>query len=361
MGFSLYHDLDLQPKCSEKEVKKRYRELAKKHHPDKGGNKETFQKITKAHEVLSDPDKKKRYDQLGDAMFEEGHGGMPQGFGGFGGFGFGGFDQFFNFTNVRQNNTRKKSKPIDHKFVLSQEDAYSGVMKKIKITSMSPCSKCIGICPKCKGVGNIQSQRMIGPIVQMVNTPCSLCTGIGSVKNTISSTCCNERGYTQKTNIVQVSIPKGVTHGEKIVFRGQGNETIGMDRGDVVIHIEVVQLENHSGIVRNIRGGDLVYTIPIDLETSIIGEDFVLPHPSGVPLCVTTRDSDHYTRIEHGVVIPNKEYRVPNKGMPVKGKDDACGNAIVLFKINYDKYKKVNMTKEHRNEIVQILSQYKST
>ncbi len=294
-----YEVLGLQKGASDDEIKKAYRKLAKKYHPDVNpDNKEAeakFKEIGEAYEILSDSEKKSRYDQFGFAGVDPGYGGgQGGGFGGFGG-GFGGMDfgdigdifgsMFgggFGGQSQRRRNGPRRGSDIEESVLLSFEEAAFGVKKPLKIYVIEDCDECKGTgaknssdketCTYCNGTGQIRNvQRTI--LGQMVNTQtCNHCGGEGTIiKNPCTK--CRGKGKIKRSKNIEVDIPAGINSGESISYRGLGNTGFkGGPPGDLLV---TVSIKRHSVFTRN--GYDVHLTVPVTFVQATLGADIEIP------------------------------------------------------------------------------------
>ncbi|WP_040211342.1 molecular chaperone DnaJ [Clostridium polynesiense] len=289
-----YEILGLEKGASDDEIKKAFRKLAIKYHPDKNsGDKEAeerFKEINEAYQVLSDPQKKAQYDQFGTADFDS------SGFGGFnGGFDFsdmGGFgdifDSFFGggFGGGRKRNGPERGSDLEYNLNLSFEEAVFGVEKDISITRNETCETCRGsgakpgtnarTCDKCSGSGQIRVQRNT-PLGSFVSTTtCDKCGGKGKV---IDSPChtCHGKGKERKHRKINVKIPAGVDSGNIIPLRGQGEHgNNGGPPGDLYIRISV----SPSKVFKR-KGFDIYIDSNISMAKAALGTEITVPTVDG--------------------------------------------------------------------------------
>ena len=293
-----YEVLGVSKGASDDEIKRSYRKLAKKYHPDVNpGDKDAeakFKEIGEAYEVLSDSEKKSRYDQFGFAGVDPSYGGgAGGGFGGFGGFGnmdfgdigdiFGSmFGGGFGSSSQRRKNGPRRGSDIDESVLLSFEEAAFGVKKQLKIYVIEDCEECKGTgaknpsdkqtCPHCNGTGQIRNVQntMFG---QMINTQvCGNCRGEGSI---IKSPCakCHGKGKVKRAKNIEVDIPAGINAGETVSYRGLGNAgTKGGPSGDLLV---TVSIKKHPVFTRS--GYDVVLDVPITFVQATLGAEIEIP------------------------------------------------------------------------------------
>lgn len=289
-----YEVLGVDKNASADEIKKAYRKLAKKYHPDLNpNNKEeaeaNFKEASEAYEVLSDAQKKQQYDQFGHAAFDQTAGGYGGGFDGFdvsdifssffgGGFGGG---------NSRANaNAPRRGRDLSYSIDLTFEEACFGVEKDITITHMEHCADCKGTgaapgtspvtCTACHGTGQVKTvQRTPLGNFQSVRT-CDVCGGKGTV---IKETCtsCGGKGNVRKSKKLKVKIPAGINNGQQIPIRGNGDAgTNGGPAGDLLLNIRV---KNHKLFVR--QGYDILCDYPISFVQATLGAEVKIPTIDG--------------------------------------------------------------------------------
>ncbi len=290
-----YETLGVSKTATDAEIKSAYRKLAKKYHPDlnkEEGAAEKFKEIGEAYEVLSDPNKRKMYDQYGSAAFEQG-GPSAGGFGGFGqgfGQGFGGFSGFeevdlsdmfdeflggFGFgSRTRSGEPRaQKGQDLLVRVKLTFEEAVFGISKDITIDIDDACDECHGkggtgeqTCHTCDGKGRIVSEtRTILGVMQSQQT-CPDCQGTGKTyKNTCSK--CKGKKTIRKEKTLSVEIPSGINNGERLRLSGKGSAGLnGGPNGDLYIEVTV---SKHEIFER--EGKDIYLVLPLSITEAILG------------------------------------------------------------------------------------------
>lgn len=295
-----YETLGVSKEADDKDIKKAYRKLAMKYHPDKNaGDKESeekFKEINEAYQVLSDPQKRRAYDQFGHAGVDGGgfgQGGYGQGFGG----GFGGFEDIFGDVfgdmfgggfggSARRRNAPQKGNDIRYDARIKFEEAAFGVDREIKIDRQEECEVCGGsgakpgtsrkTCPTCGGSGEIKTYKdtMFGRMVSA--TTCHTCRGEGTI---VEQPCenCQGRGRVRKTKKIEIKIPAGVDDGSVIKLSGEGEPGLrGGPRGDLYVAISV---EPHELFKRD--GYDIYYDIPITFVQAALGDEIEVPTLDG--------------------------------------------------------------------------------
>ena len=288
-----YEVLGVSKSATDDEIKKAYRSLAKKYHPDLNpGDAEAekkFKEANEAYEVLSDSDKRDKYDRYGHSAFDPSSGGS--GFGGFGGFGGADFDFgdiFSSFFGGSTTSSRsRRNSPIDGDDVgtyvnITFEEAAFGCKKDIEFARIEECADCgatgatkgsdVETCTACRGTGRItvKQQTMLG-FMQTQRT-CSPCKGTGKI---IKSPCqnCNGKGYVRLKKKFEIQIPAGIDHLQRIVKRGQGS--VGRNggiNGDLIIEVRV---EEHKIFRR--EGNDLLCEVPISFAEAALGAEIDIP------------------------------------------------------------------------------------
>ena len=284
-----YETLNISKNASEGEIKKAYRKLAIKYHPDKNpGNsaaEQSFKEAAEAYEVLSNPQKRQQYDQFGHAAFEGG-----QGFGG-GGGGMSMDDIFDHFGDIfgssfgggvdlveeEVEEEFEKGSNLRVKLRLSLEDIVNGVQKKIKVNKLVAASGVeFSTCPTCNGSGQVT--RVTNTILGAMQTAstCPNCKGSGQMISKRPAGV-DASGLEKKETIIEIEIPAGVEEGMQLSMQGKGNEAPGGGvAGDLIIAIEEIE---HEHLVRN--GTDLLYQLGITFSDAVIGKTIEIPMVSG--------------------------------------------------------------------------------
>ena len=294
-----YEVLGLQKGASPEDIKKAYRKAAMKYHPDRNpGDKEAeekFKEVGEAYEVLSDDDKRARYDQYGfagvDPNFAQGGAGFGgfDGFGGFGGFGDLGdiFGDLFGGGSRRSGgqSSARRGENIMSRLDLTFEEAAFGCDKEISVPRIENCAACNGTgsadgnietCSKCRGTGQERVvQNFMG--MQMQSTaPCSQCGGKGKIIKTPCNTC-KGKGKVRRTNRVTVKVPAGVNDGQSVRVRGEGNVgTGGAPNGDLLAEVHI---KPHRLFKR--REFDVYCEVPISFAQAALGAEIEVPTLDG--------------------------------------------------------------------------------
>lgn len=338
-----YEVLGVSKGATEDEIKKAYRKTAKKYHPDLNpDNAEAeakFKECNEAYEVLSDPQKKARYDQFGFAGVDPSYGAGQGGYSGYGG-GFGGFDGDIDLGDIfssffgggggfggfggRNPNAPQRGNDVQAVVSITFEEAAKGCKKTVEVSKVEDCSQCGGtgaaqgssptVCPDCQGRGvvNIQQRTAFG--VMSTQRPCGRCGGKGKI---ISNPCtkCNGKGKVRKKSKVEINIPAGIDNRQVVNVRGYGDAGVnGGGAGDlrVVVNVKAhkdferdgfdVWYEKHVSIIEATLGaelrvptleGDVKYNMPAGTQP---GEVFKLKG-KGIPRLNSSGKGDQYVRI----------------------------------------------------------------
>ena len=293
-----YEVLGVSKGASEDELKKAYRKLAKKYHPDMNpGDKEAeakFKEVNEAYEILSDKEKRAKYDQFGHAGVDPnfGAGGFGGGFdmgdidlgdifGSFFGGGFGGFG-----GQQQRANAPQRGESLRANLTITFEEAAFGCEKEIELTRTEPCDDCHGsgcqpgttaeTCPDCRGSGVVRIQQGGGGFAFSTSAPCSRCRGTGKI---IHSPCksCGGTGNVRKKKRLTITIPAGIDDGQAVSLRGQGNAgKNGGPAGDLIVGVRV---KPHPQFQRD--GTTVLYEQPISFYQAAMGADLEIPTIDG--------------------------------------------------------------------------------
>ena len=303
-----YEVLGIGKNATDAEIKSAYRKLAKKYHPDLNpGNKEAeekFKEVNEANDVLSDPQKRQRYDQFGfagvDPNYAAANGGGAGGFGGgnggvdlgdifgdiFGGGFGGGFSGFGGGSSTRTANAPRKGHDIQASVILTFEEAAHGCSKKITINRQDTCPDCGGTgaakgtspetCPDCGGRGYVVTQQRTPFGVMQSQQPCSHCGGRGTIIRNPCKTC-RGTGKTAARKSLEINIPAGIDDDQNIALRGQGDAgSNGGPAGDVIVHVTV-----KADPMFERDGYDVTIHVPITFSQAVLGDDVEVPTVDG--------------------------------------------------------------------------------
>lgn len=295
MSKDYYKILGVDKNATQDELKKAFRKLAMKHHPDKGGDEKKFKEINEAYQVLGDQNKRQRYDQFGSDFESQGGFGSGMGWedfmnatrqGNFGGFGRGGIDlgdifgDLFGFGGNRGSqggNRQERGNDIQIDVEIEFKEAAFGVEKEVNLRKQSECDVCKGSggepdsdnksCGTCHGQGQVvQTQRTFLGAMQTINV-CPHCHGRGEIS---AKKCkhCGGDGILSKTNKMQIKIPGGISDGQAIRLSGQGEAArFGGISGDLYVRIHVKSL---SGFDRD--GADIYTSVSINFSQAVLGD-----------------------------------------------------------------------------------------
>ncbi len=337
-----YEVLGIDKNAGADEIKKAYRKMARKYHPDINkapDAEEKMKEINEAYEILSDAQKKAAYDQYGHAAFEQG--GMGAGAGGFGGFGgmdmgdifgdifgggFGGFSDIFGGGSSRRRGPQKGS-DLQYNLTISFEESMFGCTKSITVPVSEKCTECGGTgakagtqpetCPTCHGTGQekVTARTPFG-MAQTVR-PCSQCGGEGKI---IKEKCpkCGGKGNVTERRTISVEVPKGIAHGQSIRKKGLGGAgTQGGANGDLFVQILVTPSKQFRR-----QGNDLYTEVSINIVQAALGGEIKIP----------TIDGDESYTLKPGTQ-PETKITLRGKGAYNVRNDKARGNLIVTLKV----------------------------
>ena len=288
-----YDRLGVSKNASADEIKKAYRKLSKKYHPDinkERGAEEKYKEVQEAYETLSDEQKRAAYDQYGAAGANGGFGGGAGGFGGFDGAGFGGFEDifssFFGGGATRNPNAPRQGDDLQYRVNLSFEEAIFGAEKEVHYNREATCKTCSGsgakpgtspvTCGRCHGQGviNVDTQTPLGMMRRQVT--CDVCHGTGQEIKEPCQTC-HGTGHEKQSHKVSVKIPAGVETGQQIRLAGQGEAGFnGGPYGDLFVIINVNPSDKFTR-----DGSTIYYTLNISFVQAALGDTVEVPTVHG--------------------------------------------------------------------------------
>lgn len=309
------------------EIKKSYRKLAAKFHPDKpGGNSQKFQELQHAYDVLSDPDKKSIYDKYGEDGLKEG---MT------GGEGVDLMDLLMNRGGGGQKKGKAKSKSLLYPLKVSLEDAYCGNSKFIEISRYRICGSCKGSgskdpnaetkCSGCKGNGRktIIQRIPMGMVQQVVD--CDECRGTGTkISDKDKCKTCKGQKAVQEKKALEVSLDKGVADGKRYTFQGESDEIPDVTPGDVIVEVTV---EKNPKFLR--KGADLIFKADITLLQALTGFEFIFEHLDKKRIKLSTKPGE--------VITPGLFKTCRELGMPFFEQPFRFGNLYIDFQFKFPK------------------------
>lgn len=342
-----YEVLGVDKNADDATIKKAYRTLAKKYHPDMNpGDKEAeakFKEVNEAYDVLSDPDKKAKYDQYGHAAFDPSAGGGA----GFGGFGdFGGFDIndiFSSFFGGASGGSTRRNGPvrgddITVRLTISFEESVFGCKKEVSYNKIQKCADCSGTgaakgsspktCSACGGSGQVRVQQRTPFGIMQTQKTCDTCHGTGKI---IENKCpnCRGTGFVRVPKKLEVNIPAGIDDGQQLSLRYQGSDGMnGGNAGDLNI---IISVRPHSVFERD--GDDLYCEVPITYAEATLGAEIEIP---------TLEGSMKYT-IPEGTQT-GTVFTLRNKGV-TRVNSKVRGNLYITVVVEVPK----NLTSEQKN------------
>uniref|UniRef100_A0A8C8AY63 Uncharacterized protein n=1 Tax=Otus sunia TaxID=257818 RepID=A0A8C8AY63_9STRI len=329
-----YYDLlGVRPGASLDEIKRAYRRLALRYHPDKNPSEgERFKQISQAYEVLSDAHKRALYDRGGERAMKEGGLGNRGGSSGFGSP-MDIFDLFFGGGVRMRGRADRRGKTVVHQLSVSLEDLYNGTTRKLSLQKNIICRKCGGCgvregaqrrCPKCHGSGMEVRIHQLGPsMIQQIQTVCSQCQGQGEwIRPRDCCLTCNGRKVVREKKILSVHLDKGMKDGQKITFHEEGDQVPGLEPGDIII---VLDQKEHPVFRRS--GDDLIVKREISLADALCGCRQVIRTLDNRTLLISSQPGD--------VIRPGDLKCVPNEGMPVYRSPFQKGKLILQFQVKF--------------------------
>jgi DnaJ-class molecular chaperone len=309
-----YDILGVTRQSSAAEIKKAYRVLSLKHHPDKGGAVEKFQKINEAYETLSNPEQKAQYDQfgkLGNAGTEHHN---P-------------FDVFNTFFSRSFNHQQQAPPPknIQHTISVSLEDLCTRKLIKLNVNRDISCVTCDGnggtnpsSCASCQGQGVTITVRSIGPgMMQKLQQKCPDCSGKGT-RFTVSCEGCKGKGFGNEKTLIEINLEPEIENNHNFVFQGKGDSS-AHGTGDLII---TIQTKEHSTFKRQQQ--HLHMNKLITLKEAICGCEFKVLHPCGEEITISMKTDE-------SIIYPGMRHGINGKGMTPQG------DLYIIFNVDFPK------------------------
>lgn len=348
MAKDYYDILGVNKGASDDEIKKAYRKLAHKYHPDKsGGDAEKFKEINAAYQVLSDKSKRSQYDQFGQTFDQRGGGPQGGGFGGFGGFDFGGFSQggqgFEGFEDIfsdifgggfgggGRQSTRSAGRDIQIDVEINFEEMVSGAEREVSLLRKTTCDICHGsggepgskeqTCPTCNGAGQVRKtvRSMFGTFSQA--SMCQTCNGVGK---TYAEKChkCKGDGRVREQQTIKIDVPAGISDGQTISLQGYGEAgERGAQSGDLYVTVHV---KAHPKFER--KGNNILSQEHIKISQAVLGDK------------INVQTIEGYVKMK----IPNgtqsgEIFRIKGQGIPELGRRGYRGDQLVTVVVDVPK------------------------
>lgn len=312
--FDYYEILEIERTSDKEIIKKAYRKLALKYHPDRNPDdksaEERFKQINEAYEILSDDEKRQIYDRYGKDGLERQGKGFSGDFSGFGSIFEDLFGQAFGFGGGRKGARSQEKYELDFlmRLDLSFKEAVFGCKKSLSIVYKAPCNECNGsgsadkssaTCPDCRGKGQVFIQQGFMAFGQT----CPRCQGVGNV---ITNPCkaCKGDGFTTKSEEVEISVPAGVDNEMRLRISGKGNQGKSGARGDLYL---VLYVQDDAHFIRN--GNDIYIEVPVFFTQILLGAKIHIPSLRGEPIELNlppnTKDKEHFVFNGEGVADVN--------------------------------------------------------
>lgn len=290
---------------------------------------------------MSDSEKRKAYDQYGEDGLKNDGGAAAEDI----------FSMFFGRGNSRRQGPRK-GEDVVHPLRVTLEDLYNGKTSKLAITRDRVCNKCDGSgatsrdavqnCSSCNGRGVRVEVLQMGPgMIQQRQSPCSDCGASGkTVPDRHRCKPCSGKGVTKERKVLEVYVERGMKHGQKLVFRGEADESPGVEAGDVIF---VLQQQDHDQFIR--KGPDLVMEKTISLVEALTGFQFVVRHLDGRKLLVQSNPGE--------IIKPNSVKAIEREGMPIHKQSFGKGHLFIKFNVQFPE--SYSLTSEQLSLLADIL------
>ena len=346
-----YEVLGVDKSASADDIKKAYRKKALQYHPDRNPGdaaaEEKFKEAGEAYEVLSDEEKRSRYDQYGHAGVDPN---FNPGFGGFGGGGFGGFGDFgdilgniFGGGGRSASNSPRRGENVTARLEVTFEEAAFGVEKEVSTARIENCPTCAGsgstdgvveTCDRCRGTGQVRTQQNFMGMTMQSTTACPQCNGKGKIIRTPCNTC-KGKGKVRRNNKVKVKVPAGVDDGQAVRVKGEGSVGYnGGPNGDLMVEISI---RRHKIFERD--GMNVLCEMPISFTQAALGAEIVVP----------TLDGKVKYTIPEGTQT-DTVFRLKDKGIPDVYNKSRRGDQLVRVVVETP----TKLTKEQKELLRQL-------
>jgi len=336
----LYDVLGIPKNADEKAIKKAFRKKALKNHPDRGGDPEKFKEISKAHEILSNKEKRELYDKYGEEGVEKGGGDDGGDM----------FSNFFGGGGGRSRKAKRKGQNGVMSVECTLEDLYNGCTKDAKFRKQFLCAACGGTggknvreCSRCDGKGVRMVVRRLGPnMMTQSQVRCDTCSGTGEIcrPQDRCKVCHGSKVY-KKMHTFPVHINKGTKNEKKLLFREEGDQAPDTIPGDVYVKIKQ---KSHDRFVR--EGAHLFYKKEITLAEALTGFEFTVQTLDKRTLIVQSEPDVLYS--------PGCIRAIRDEGMPMEGNTSTFGNLYVTISVKFPKKLPATFVKELRNMLPHI-------
>lgn len=341
-----YEVLGVEKTASEQDIKKAYRKLAVKLHPDKNpGNPEAaekFKEISAAYEVLTDPEKRQLYDKYGEEGLQ-GRGGFHDPTSIFESFFGGGFADLFGGGGRR--GAPRRGEDLKYSLGVTLRELYNGKTAKLKVTKNVICLECMGkgslkeggtsTCSTCSGRGVRVQIRQLGPgMVQQLQSVCPDCQGKGEViaeKDRCPE--CSGKKVIPETTIQEFTVERGMEWGEALVKSGEGDQQPGVEPGDLVVVLQEKPDKEEYYQKFKRHGTDLIFAHELTLNEALTGFKIHIKQLDGRNLAVTSNGD---------VVKPGDVFMIENEGMPKEGNPYVKGRMFIRFEVQFPTYKQIS-------------------